>query len=551
MGIIFAKPHGLLSNYLARVTNHPIPLRQNQYITPATRARRREIRPHVQQRPCRVVSPLPDGLGTMERMTIQGHATPDGIQAVVQTDTPLPYSPLADTGLLVSQVGFTVPRLTTNREDHATLLKQALAAGVNLIDTDGLEQIEIETEGWRERMVLLGKAGYVQGDVYEWAVERKREGRPFPNIVKFSQETDHCIHPDFLGAFLTRRLEKLNLAALDGLLLHDPELYLQWADRVDIPLREAQRTFYQRIKSAFDHLEQEVSAGRIQFYGISSNTLTIRRDNPAFISLSAILESGDYPHFKLLELPLNLLETGAVVQINQPNGLDTVLDAAEKAGLAVLVKRPLHARQEDAQFHLMDVVPPDYPATPEDVSTAVDSLIALESEYRADILPALALSADAQVDLQNKLRIGHMLQGKWGGFGGYWNWLDIRSYFILPEAQSAVQTLQHVSEPPFTLPGWLNLYVESVNQLLAALTAFYQEQAHDEAKRVHKRAMVCDAEWEADSLEETAVRALLTTAPITSIMVDTDPFINLNQILPALHPPIAPKPRREAWQKLV
>jgi hypothetical protein len=208
--------------------------------------------------------------------------------------------------------------------------------------------------------------------VYEWAAARKAEGRPFPNIVKFSQETDHCIHPDFLGAFLTRRLERLNLAALDGFLLHNPELYLQWAERVGISLREAQRTYYLRLKEAFNYLEVEVSAGRIQFYGLSSNALTIRRDNPAFTSLSAILESGSYPHFKVLELPLNLLETDAVTQINQPNGVDSVLDTAQKAGLAVLVKRPLSARQGETRLRLVDMAAPDYPATPEDVSTAVD-----------------------------------------------------------------------------------------------------------------------------------------------------------------------------------
>lgn len=483
-------------------------------------------------------------------MTIQGHATAIGTQAVAQTHAALPYAPLADTGLLVSRAGWRSQHPITPPETQATLLNHALAQGVNLVDTSKIEG-EIEIVGAREGLILLGRVGYVQGEVYEWVAARKDEGRPFPNIVKFSQETDHCIHPDFLGAFLTRRLETLNLAALDGVLLHNPELYLQWADRVGMPLREAQRTYYQRIKAAFEHLEQEVAAGRLQFYGISSNALTIRRDNPAFTSLSAILESGNYPHFKLVELPLNLLETEAVTQINQPNGVDNVLDTAQKAGLAVLVKRPLNARQGETRLHLVDILPPDYPATPEEVSTMVDTLIALESEFRTDILPVLALDTDAQAGLQNKLHIGHMLQGKWGGFSGYWNWLDIRSYFILPEAQSAVQALQAIPKPPFTLPGWLNIYVEQVNQLLAALTAFYQEQAYDKVKRIHEQAMACDAEWTGDSMMKTAVIVLLSTTPITSLMLDTTQPAELDTILSALNHPIAQKPRREAWQQLI
>ncbi|MCZ7669414.1 MAG: hypothetical protein M5U34_20655 [Chloroflexi bacterium] len=376
------------------------------------------------------------------------------------------------------------------------------------------------------------------------------EGRPFPNIVKFSQETDHCIHPDFLGAFLTRRLEALNLAALDGLLLHNPELYLQWADRVGVSLREAQRTFTSVLSWLLNIWSRKWPPAAPQFYGISSNALGLRREHPAFVSLSAILESGDYPHFKLVELPLNLLETGTVTQINQPNGVDSALDAAAKAGVALLVKRPLTARRGETFLRLVDVAPPDYPATPEDVSTAVDSLLALESEFRMDVLPALALDAETQVDLQHKLRIGHMLQGKWGGFAGYWNWLDIRSYFILPEAQSAIQTLQRLPKPPFTLPGWLSVYIEIVNQLLAALTAFYQQRAHGEIKQIHERAMACEAEWTGEGVRETAVLALLSTSPITTIMLDGSQLVDLNPILSALTPPPTPKPRREAWRKL-
>ena len=492
--------------------------------------------------PCRVVSPLPDGLGTIGGMTHQKPDTP-------QTNTPVPTLPLADTGLLISRIGVIMPRPSNDRETVATLLAQALAQGINLVDTTKIAG-EIEIAGAREDVVLLGKVGYVEGEIYDWAMTRKQEGFPFPNIVKFSQETDHCIHPDFLGAFLTRRLETLNLTALDGFLLHNPELYLQWADRVGIPLREAQRTYYPRLKTAFEHLEQEVAAGRLQFYGISSNALTIRRDNPAFTSLSAILESGNYPHFKLVELPLNLLETGAVTQINQPNGIDCVLDTAEKAGVAVIIKRPLTATQEESRLSLVDIAAPDYPASPEDVSTGVDTLMALESEFRTDILPALALDADIQIDLQNKLRIGHMLQGKWGGFGSYWNWLDIRSYFILPEAQSAVQLLQAIEKPPFTLPGWVSLYIEMVNQLLAALTAYYQERAHDKARKLHERAMACDDAWQADGLQATAIRALLSTSPITSIMLDATQLAEFSAIQSALQQPVAQKPRREAWQKL-
>ena len=80
------------------------------------------------------------------------------------------------------------------------------------------------------------KAGYLQGFNYALAQQRKKEGRPFPNLVKYAEGLDHCIHPDFLDDQLTRSLERLNLETLDVYLLHNPEYYLSWAERRPIPL---------------------------------------------------------------------------------------------------------------------------------------------------------------------------------------------------------------------------------------------------------------------------------------------------------------------------
>ncbi len=64
-----------------------------------------------------------------------------------------------------------------------------------------------------------------------------------------------------------------------------------------------------------------MAAGRIAWYGVSSNTAGSRPDDPEATSLSRMLEAaaaagGPGHHFRVLQVPLNLFESGAVRQPN-------------------------------------------------------------------------------------------------------------------------------------------------------------------------------------------------------------------------------------------
>ena len=124
---------------------------------------------------------------------------------------------------------------------------------------------------------------------------------------------------------------------------HNPVDWYPWGPEA---LERARREYYRRIGSAFEYLEQEVSKERIRFYGISSNSFPLDADDPEFTSLDrilAILSSiADGHHFKLIQMPFNLFEPGAVLNKNQPGG-KTVLQLARENKLGVLVNRPLNA----------------------------------------------------------------------------------------------------------------------------------------------------------------------------------------------------------------
>lgn len=219
-------------------------------------------------------------------MRIPGKATAVSTQQYFQQHPGMSTAAVPGLGWQISQAGFGSYRIAAGQKHHEQALRQALQSGINLIDTssnygDGdserlvgrmLAELIDADELKREQVVVVSKVGYLQGFNYALAQQRKQAGRPFPNLVKYADGLDHCIHPDFLDDQLTRSLERLNLETLDVYLLHNPEYYLSWAQRRPIPLDEARQTYYQRIRLAFDFLEQAVADGRIQSYGISSNT---------------------------------------------------------------------------------------------------------------------------------------------------------------------------------------------------------------------------------------------------------------------------------------
>lgn len=519
-------------------------------------------------------------------MVIPGKATPQDTQHYANRHQTTPFNPLSDTGLVISQAGFGGYRIEAGNETHHDALAHALRQGINLIDTssnyaDGrsetlvgsaLGELAGQGEIRREEIVVVSKVGYLQGENYLLAVQRKEAGRPFPNVVKYAQGLDHCIHPEFLEDQLTRSLQRLNLDCIDVYLLHNPEYYLSWAHRVGIPLAEARHEYERRIKMALEHLEAEVARGRIQYYGISSNTFPAPTSDPKFTSLAKVWEiaggighrltrmntdeekestkSVDLNHhFRVVQWPLNLLETGAVTEKNQPDG-SSVLELARAKGLAVLVNRPLNAIKGDSLTRLADVLPPSYPTNPGEVSTAVTRTITLEEQFHNSIRPALATDEETKKQLQEYLAVGLMLQGRWSSFGTYQNWRDVQGRFLLPRLQNAVNFLSSLPQPPPDLAEWLDGYVAAANEVLAAVGAFYQAQASAEGQVVRGTAVLADPDWQANTLSQIALRALRSTAGISSVLVGMRRRAYVDDVLQELARPVEIKERMEAWGKL-
>ncbi|MEO8587217.1 MAG: aldo/keto reductase [Acidobacteriota bacterium] len=268
------------------------------------------------------------------------------------------YAPLARVHPRVSRVGFGGYRVDDRSDAHREALREALVAGVSLVDTstnyaDGHSEIlvgevvrDVVARGAarREDLVVVTKAGYVQGANQREAQRRANAGTPWSEMTTYAPDCWHCISPDFLRDQLTASLERLAMPRVDVFLLHNPEYFLTDAAHRGVPRDDAREAFYDRVARAFRHLEAETAAGRIGAYGVSSNTFVVPHDKDDAVSLERVLALAG-PGFAVVQLPFNPLEIGAKEPVHTASGR-SVLEVAKSAGVGVLVNRPLNAFSE-------------------------------------------------------------------------------------------------------------------------------------------------------------------------------------------------------------
>lgn len=258
------------------------------------------------------------------------------------------------------KIGFGTYRVTDQSPEHIAALQLAIESGVYLIDTstnymDGHAELAVgkALEGIEraasERVTIVSKFGYLQGSVL--AAFHKNES--FEEVVRYSPECYHCIHPVFMRDQLQRSLQRLGRETIDCYLLHNPEYYLLDALAKNLERDEALKEMYRRIYEVFVALEEEVSIGRIGSYGISSNAFANRSDNPEFLPYTelvdlaqrAALAAGKAEHgFTTVQLPINMLESDGLA----------CAQWAKRNGLRVLVNRPLNAQKEALMYRLAD-----------------------------------------------------------------------------------------------------------------------------------------------------------------------------------------------------
>ncbi len=431
---------------------------------------------------------------------------------------------LGKTGFVASSIGFGGYRIFHNSVEQAKALRYALLNGFNLIDTssnytDGgsemlignlLQEMFERDELSRDEVIIVSKVGYVQGQNLRLARKLEDEGQPFPDMVKYMDGCWHCIHPDFLEDQLSRSLERLRLPSLDVYLLHNPEYFLSDQKKNNgVDVVAAHKTYYARIRRAFEWMEQKVREGKIQAYGVSSNTFPTASSDFEFTSLSKLIEIANSTsaknYFKVIQFPFNLFEPGACQEKNQTGG-QTLLQYAAAHGLGTLVNRPLNAMFKGRMIRLASFRVTEAATVIDMFHTKLTSVQRLEAEVQNKFLTQLP--EDLKVaDFQAAFSLGRQLQNAMSEFQDWEHWDHVKQSYLIPTVFSHLNYLHGRMQGNEEWPSWADSYAQAVTSFLDAITRKYENDAQERTLKLSGKLKSLDATLGASAtLSQQALR---------------------------------------------
>jgi aryl-alcohol dehydrogenase-like predicted oxidoreductase len=438
---------------------------------------------------------------------IEGHALPAGV-------TPPPgFKPLGTTGLWCHPLGFGSYRVEEDEPSHEAALRAYLERGGNLIDTSanytdgGAERTigRVLRETDRSAVILVTKAGYIQGDNMRLA-----QSRNFPEVVRYGPELWHCIHPEFLATQIERSRERMGVATLDVCLLHNPEYFLMACAKRGITAADHE-AFYRRIREAFAFLENQVAAGAIRFYGISSNHFPLPADDPTHVNLARCLAQAESVtpnhHFRVVQFPLNLLETGAVTEIN--NDDLTPLEFCATHGLGTLANRPLNAFARQRLVRLADFIPPGSQMVLDDLSQRLSPLRDHEALLVADFgLPLMSGKGLADWLLQLAPRLDSPLV-----------WEQNAYRLVIAPVQQWLGQLAPPSRQKAAFQSWRERFIELANDALACVAHFAAAQAQPQSDEIRQRLRAFGYADDGQTLSQMAINTLRSLPNLSCVLV--------------------------------
>ncbi|MDT7044245.1 aldo/keto reductase [Candidatus Nitronereus thalassa] len=511
---------------------------------------------------------------TLKTSGITGKATAQGTAAYVsrmlshsKSNRPSAsgYGPLGSTGLTTSRIGFGGYRITEGHDEHREALRKALREGCNIIDTstnytDGsserligqvIKELLQAQEMTREEVIVVSKIGYVQGQNLARAETKEQTGHPYPDMVKYGEGLWHCLHPEFLEDQFALSLDRLGLETLDVCLLHNPEYFLSDVKNQKLivdneKLQELRNEFYRRLQQAFEYFETQVTAGRLQYYGVSSNTSTTSPDDPEATSLSRIYECAkaagntlgkSFPAFRVLQLPMNLFESGALLTPNTGSDTSkTVLEFAQQEQIAILVNRPLNAIPSKHRGMIRLANPHTEPVE-STFEELYEQLGTLEEEFREKFVPHIPYSGKG-LEPKDFFSFTEELKNLRPRLQGLEHWDQIESQMIAPHVNQALQVVsKHLGEDHAN--AWSNWQHRYIPKLLTFFLVLRKESAQKNREAISAISGLIDPHLPKDkrseSISSKSLWILTSTSGVTCVLNGMRTSAYVEEALKVLH----------------
>lgn len=440
-----------------------------------------------------------------------------------------------------AQIGFGTYRIDHITPEHYQALYKAIEGGIKTIDTssnytDGESEkvvgnviTDLISEGKikREDITIITKGGYIQGQNYKLAQKRKESGKPYSDVVEYSPGLWHCISPDFLDEQISFQYERLNQSKgrgyIDVYLLHNPEYYIGWAFNLKNKLsgEEIRNNFYERIKKAFEFLEELSKKNIIRYYGISSNTFPVSSSKYDFVSLEKIISIAESisssHHFKYVQFPFNLIESGAFFEKNQKGSSKSVLELAKKHKLNVIVNRPLNAITNQGLIRLAEFDIKEIPEEDTEKLLTVCSLV--EEDLKDGMLQNLNLEKETFKSLTSVLDMAQKLKENYNHFGSIEHLKDIIENYFVPRIDYLLKIFTEVIKDKEVSEKGMK-YVEDIMKILIHISNHYKGIAN---KRSGFISRIIDENIDTKyfnlSLAQKAIQTVSSTEGVDIVLV--------------------------------
>jgi aryl-alcohol dehydrogenase-like predicted oxidoreductase len=274
------------------------------------------------------------------------------------------------TGLILSSIGIGTylgePDDLTDAAYTAAVVA-AVEGGANVIDTAinyrfqrsersiGAALQQLFAKGFqRDELILCTKAGFLTPDGEMPDDPNEYFSREYLEKGIFRAEEIaagcHCMAPRYLEDQLQRSLRNMCVDSVDAFYLHNPETQLD-----EIPKQD----FLNRLRAAFEFLEDAARSGRIGAYGLATwNAFRQEKRMKDYLSLEEMVSvardvAGAAHHFRFVQLPFNLAMPQALTLPNQMvnEKAGALVQAARSLGITVVSSAAL------LQGHLIKKMP--------------------------------------------------------------------------------------------------------------------------------------------------------------------------------------------------
>jgi hypothetical protein len=150
-----------------------------------------------------------------------------------------------------------------------------------------------------------------------------------------------------------------------------------------------------------------------------------------------------------------------------------------------------------------------------------------------------------------QISIGEILRHHWRKFGTYEHWQELQSSYFLPRFLGVVQFLTQKQYLTDESSNWIASHKEMLEETFGCVASIYQGAAAEKSAQLRAMVSPVDKDWaEAQPLSQMAVRALRSTAGITTVLVGMRQETYVKDVLEELGRQIDIQERTESWYKL-